>query len=75
MCYCHDGFLGEKCQCKEGDLSSQEIDEKNCIQPNVLNPLVCSGQGQCVCGQCQCKERDNPDEVKFSMSSLQNIKK
>ncbi|KAG0714156.1 Integrin beta-1-B [Chionoecetes opilio] len=61
VCVCHEGFLGNKCQCEEGTSGSQ-IDEKNCIQPNVTNSLVCSGQGKCVCGQCQCNDRQNPNE-------------
>ncbi|XP_045105712.1 LOW QUALITY PROTEIN: integrin beta-PS-like [Portunus trituberculatus] len=63
VCSCQEGFLGDKCQCKEGDLSNQEIDEKNCIQPNTSTSLVCSGQGECVCGTCKCNERLNSNEV------------
>lgn len=62
VCSCHEGFLGDKCQCKEGDHSNQEIDEKNCIQPNTSTSLACSGQGKCVCGQCECNKRQDPDE-------------
>ncbi|KAK8383550.1 hypothetical protein O3P69_015779 [Scylla paramamosain] len=63
VCSCHEGFLGDKCQCKEGDLSNQEISEKNCIQPNTSTSLVCSGQGECVCGTCKCNEKLTPNEI------------
>ena len=40
-----------------------------CLSPNNM---TCSNRGQCVCGQCECNERPNPDEViVFLLSKLQ----
>ena len=35
----------------------------SCIEYN--SHQVCSGRGHCVCGQCVCYERLNPNEVSF----------
>uniref|UniRef100_A0AAR2LB94 Integrin beta n=1 Tax=Pygocentrus nattereri TaxID=42514 RepID=A0AAR2LB94_PYGNA len=53
ICLCHPGRLGPKCECAEGDYSSS--DQGTCSGPNKV---VCSGRGDCVCGQCVCHNND-----------------
>uniref|UniRef100_A0A8B9LRH3 Integrin beta n=1 Tax=Astyanax mexicanus TaxID=7994 RepID=A0A8B9LRH3_ASTMX len=53
ICMCHPGRLGPRCECAEGDYSPSEQD--TCSGPNKV---VCSGRGDCVCGQCVCHNND-----------------
>lgn len=53
ICLCHAGRLGPRCECAEGDYSLSEQD--TCSGPNKV---VCSGRGDCVCGQCVCHNND-----------------
>lgn len=32
-------------------------------RPDNTTLVDCSGRGSCVCGQCECERRGNPDEV------------
>ncbi|KAJ7992311.1 hypothetical protein DPEC_G00277210 [Dallia pectoralis] len=50
VCQCDPGRLGDRCECADGDYKSEEHD--NC-SPKPDDP-VCSGRGECVCGQCSC---------------------
>jgi len=64
VCRCHDGFIGKKCECGTSDITSSTttvIDESSCIAEN--DTKVCSGQGTCNCGVCQCNTRDNEEEI------------
>ncbi|CAI9607820.1 unnamed protein product, partial [Staurois parvus] len=45
---------GEFCNCS----ASQAIDSQSCIAPG--SETICSGQGECLCGVCQCFA-DSPD--------------
>ncbi|XP_035262028.1 integrin beta-3-like [Anguilla anguilla] len=54
ICLCHPGRLGPRCECAEGDYSPSEQD--NC-SPAPDAP-VCSGRGDCICGQCVCHSND-----------------
>lgn len=58
ICECDDGHFGHVCQCDASLVSKN--DTSNCIDPS--NPKkVCNGDGQCICGQCECL----PQEVSF----------
>ncbi|KAI4464729.1 integrin beta subunit [Holotrichia oblita] len=48
-CECLSGWGGEDCACSTS--------KKTCTAPNGKE--VCSGRGQCVCGECKCNEDDN----------------
>nr|XP_033801508.1 integrin beta-5 [Geotrypetes seraphini] len=54
LCKCDAGYLGAKCECREGDNANtyqsmcREAEEK---------PL-CSSRGECSCNQCVCYESD-----------------
>ncbi|XP_053138981.1 integrin beta-2 isoform X2 [Hemicordylus capensis] len=51
ICRCKPGFTGKNCDCETGGKSSKEL-EKSCRKDNAS--VVCSGLGDCVCGQCVC---------------------
>ncbi|XP_030629436.1 integrin beta-3b [Chanos chanos] len=53
ICLCHPGRLGPRCECAEGDYNPMEQD--TCTGPDKV---VCSGRGDCVCGQCVCHNND-----------------
>ncbi|XP_042327153.1 integrin beta-2 [Sceloporus undulatus] len=57
ICRCFPGFIGKNCDCKTGGKSSKEL-EKSCRKDNAS--VICSGLGDCVCGQCVCHTSDNP---------------
>ncbi|KAL3221882.1 hypothetical protein MRX96_029192 [Rhipicephalus microplus] len=44
---CRDGWTGPNCNCRDTN--------DTCIGPNGK---ICSGYGDCVCGQCKCLESD-----------------
>ncbi|XP_028845577.1 integrin beta-3b [Denticeps clupeoides] len=54
ICLCHAGRLGPLCECAEGDYSPAEQDTCG----SLSNGAVCSGRGDCVCGQCVCHNSD-----------------
>lgn len=53
ICLCNPGRLGPRCECAEGDYSPTEQDA--CTGPDKV---ICSGRGDCVCGQCVCHNND-----------------
>lgn len=61
ICECPEGFFGRSCECSNKDLGDILNDAKKC-RPNNETDVECSGRGNCVCGQCECNPRDNPDE-------------
>ncbi|XP_052343788.1 integrin beta-3b isoform X2 [Oncorhynchus keta] len=64
ICLCHPGRLGPRCECAEGDYSTTEQDR--CSVPSTVGiggaggpgAAVCTGRGDCVCGQCVCHSSD-----------------
>ncbi|XP_069841329.1 integrin beta-2 [Dendropsophus ebraccatus] len=57
ICSCKPGFLGKNCECEAGSKTSQQL-EQNCKKDNTS--AVCSGVGECLCGQCICNTIDDP---------------
>ena len=52
ICECEEGYFGQICQC-DASLVSRN-DTSRCIDPS--NPkAICNGEGECICGQCECK--------------------
>ncbi|KAL8562780.1 hypothetical protein ACOMHN_022655 [Nucella lapillus] len=51
ICSCNDGRYGRNCECNEADISSKVSLEK-CRKGNDTE--VCSGHGECICGECVC---------------------
>uniref|UniRef100_A0A8C4DXD4 Integrin beta n=1 Tax=Dicentrarchus labrax TaxID=13489 RepID=A0A8C4DXD4_DICLA len=59
ICLCHPGRLGPHCECAEGDYNPTEQDR--CSGPagsRGPQSAICSGRGDCVCGQCVCHSSD-----------------
>lgn len=50
ICQCHPGRRGPRCECSVEDYSPS--DDANCIEK--ADGPVCSGRGDCLCGQCSC---------------------
>lgn len=59
---CESGYIGKNCECQTQGRSSQEL-EGNCRKDN--SSIVCSGLGDCICGQCVCHTSDIPNKVIF----------
>lgn len=59
ICTCPKNKLGTKCDCDNtSDINT--LDESNCL--NEKNE-ICSGQGVCKCGKCNCFSRTNRNEI------------
>ncbi|RXN33122.1 integrin beta-1-like protein [Labeo rohita] len=59
ICRCNEGRLGRLCECSQDAFLTDDLDA-NCRMNNGTD--ICSNSGQCVCGTCECKKRDNPGE-------------
>uniref|UniRef100_A0A8D2DQE5 Integrin beta n=1 Tax=Sciurus vulgaris TaxID=55149 RepID=A0A8D2DQE5_SCIVU len=62
VCRCDAGYIGKNCECQTQGRSSQEL-EGSCRKDN--SSVVCSGLGDCVCGQCICHTSDIPNKEIF----------
>ncbi|XP_051872131.1 integrin beta-1-like [Pristis pectinata] len=59
-CRCNEGYIGQFCECSIDEIYSEDIDA-SCRKDNTS--LICSGNGDCICGDCVCKKRENPNEI------------
>eukprot|EP00079_Xenopus_tropicalis_P036299 XP_017950070.1 PREDICTED: integrin beta-1 isoform X1 [Xenopus tropicalis] len=59
-CRCNEGRIGKECECSTDEVNSEDMDAY-CRRENSSE--ICSNNGDCICGQCVCKKRDNPNEV------------
>uniref|UniRef100_A0A8C1NXK6 Integrin beta n=1 Tax=Cyprinus carpio TaxID=7962 RepID=A0A8C1NXK6_CYPCA len=59
VCRCNEGWLGRLCECSQDEVLTEDLDA-NCRMDNKMD--ICSNNGECVCGTCECKKRDNPEE-------------
>nr|AXE40322.1 integrin beta 1 [Gobiocypris rarus] len=59
ICRCNEGRLGRLCECSQNEVKTDDLDA-NCRIGNGTE--VCSNNGECLCGTCECKKRDNPEE-------------
>ncbi|XP_069770547.1 integrin beta-1-like isoform X2 [Narcine bancroftii] len=59
-CRCHEGHFGQFCECSTAELNSEDMDA-SCKQDK--SSLICNGNGDCICGKCVCKKRENPEEI------------
>ncbi|XP_013871600.1 integrin beta-1 [Austrofundulus limnaeus] len=60
-CKCNEGRIGQSCECSRDDVRTDDMDA-NCRKSNGTDD-ICSNNGECVCGTCICKKRENPAEV------------
>lgn len=51
--------MGKNCECQTQGRSSQEL-EGSCRKDN--GSIICSGLGDCICGQCVCHTSDVPNK-------------
>ena len=70
ICECDQGFFGHTCQCDAS--SSSPNDTSACVDPNSAKTL-CNGEGNCICGQCECIAQEVIK--KFSNESFSLIEK
>merc|ERR1719447_2120231 len=61
ICECPDGYYGQSCECSAKDLQFAGDLEASCRADNTTS-TVCNNRGDCICGKCECRERDNPEE-------------
>nr|XP_005899039.1 PREDICTED: integrin beta-2 [Bos mutus] len=59
VCRCDAGYIGKNCECQTQGRSSQEL-EGSCRKDN--SSIICSGLGDCICGQCVCHTSDVPNK-------------
>ncbi|XP_041102893.1 integrin beta-1-like isoform X2 [Polyodon spathula] len=59
-CRCNEGRIGRLCECSTEEVNSDDLDA-NCRRDNGTD--ICSTNGDCICGECVCKKRDNPSEI------------
>uniref|UniRef100_A0A8D0GEG9 Integrin beta n=1 Tax=Sphenodon punctatus TaxID=8508 RepID=A0A8D0GEG9_SPHPU len=59
-CRCNDGRIGRLCECSTDEVNSEDMDAF-CRRENSTE--ICSNNGECVCGQCVCKKRENTNEI------------
>ncbi|KAI4871320.1 hypothetical protein NFI96_028278 [Prochilodus magdalenae] len=59
ICRCNEGRIGRFCECSRDEVRTEDMDA-NCRQDNSTE--VCSKNGECICGVCECKTRANPEE-------------
>ncbi|XP_026565768.1 integrin beta-1 [Pseudonaja textilis] len=59
-CRCKPGRIGKHCECSMEEVNSEDM-SGTCRQANSSE--ICSKNGECICGQCVCKKRENPHEI------------
>lgn len=62
VCRCDAGYIGKNCECQTQGRSSQEL-EGSCRKDN--SSIICSGLGDCICGQCVCHTSDDRNKKIF----------
>lgn len=54
VCLCEPGYLGRRCECRDGETTAQQM--ALCREADGKQP--CSGRGDCSCDQCLCYESE-----------------
>ncbi|XP_078089317.1 integrin beta-1-like [Mustelus asterias] len=61
-CRCNEGRIGQFCECNTDETFSDDIIAS--CRKDKASP-ICSNNGDCICGDCVCRRRENPKEVIF----------
>ncbi|KAJ8375991.1 hypothetical protein SKAU_G00065710 [Synaphobranchus kaupii] len=56
-CRCYEGRIGRQCECSTEEVNSDDMDA-SCRRDKGTD--ICSNNGDCVCGTCECKKKKNP---------------
>ncbi|XP_022665540.1 integrin beta-PS-like [Varroa jacobsoni] len=59
VCNCNDSYSGKNCECKDSE--HPRVGDETCRAANETR--ICSGRGECQCGQCICNERESKTEL------------
>ncbi|CAI5788983.1 Hypothetical predicted protein [Podarcis lilfordi] len=59
-CRCKPGRIGKLCECSMDEVNSEDI-SSTCRRANSSE--ICSNNGECICGQCVCRKRENANEI------------
>jgi len=64
ICECDSSHFGRQCECGSDNTrgGDKEADLTAGCRPDNTTTIDCSGRGTCVCGQCDCDTRANPEE-------------
>ncbi|XP_029179548.2 integrin beta-1 [Acropora millepora] len=52
LCACNEGRFGKFCQC---DTPFSKTEQDKCKSSNSTDEPLCSGRGECACGECVCR--------------------
>ena len=61
ICECDADFFGPTCECDVNNLKFDDDLEAGC-RPDNTTSVLCNNRGECVCGECACSPRENPEE-------------
>lgn len=63
ICDCNESHFGRNCECSNLDMNSDNGLNGFKCRPDNSSDVDCTGRGNCVCGQCECTTRENPEEI------------
>ncbi|CAI5766037.1 integrin beta-4 isoform X2 [Podarcis lilfordi] len=66
-CICNAGWRGATCNCS----TTSSTDDAACIRPGDTEP--CSGQGECLCGQCECYSEGRTQRFEGRFCEFDNL--
>lgn len=62
ICKCEPSYFGRKCECHANDISFKGDMDAGC-KPDNTTTTLCTNRGDCICGKCECYQRENPEEI------------
>uniref|UniRef100_T1JH90 Integrin beta subunit tail domain-containing protein n=1 Tax=Strigamia maritima TaxID=126957 RepID=T1JH90_STRMM len=62
VCNCHGDHFGRLCNCSSNSTAEELLTNNLSCKKDGIGE-ACSGRGDCVCGECQCHQRTNTQEV------------